>query len=191
MSLRFAAVGRGLRALALGAAALALVACAGRPDLEDYAGAAPPFAPELFFDGDLMAWGVFQDRFGAVRRSFFVEIDGDWDGETLTLDERFTYEDGATERRVWRLRKTGPDSWAGTAEGVVGEATGAVRGDAFTWSYTIDLATPDGPLRVAIEDWIWRIDERVALNRAYVERFGVTIGELIIAFRREEPAADA
>jgi len=130
VSLRFAAVGRGLRALALGAAALALVACAGRPDLEDYAGAAPPFAPELFFDGDLMAWGVFQDRFGAVRRSFFVEIDGDWDGETLTLDERFTYEDGATERRVWRLRKTGPDSWAGTAEGVVGEATGAGRGGA-------------------------------------------------------------
>jgi hypothetical protein len=176
-----------LAALAL----LAAAACAGRPDLADHAGAGPPMVLEAYFDGALTAHGVFQDRFGAIRRKFVVAIDGDWDGETLTLDERFTYEDGATERRIWRLRKTGPDTWAGTAEGVVGEARGAVRGDAFTWSYTIDLATPDGPLRVSIEDWIWRIDERVALNRAYVERFGVVIGELIIAFRREAPAPEA
>jgi hypothetical protein len=174
-----------VRAAAAALALLLLGACAGRPDLADHAGAGPEMVLEEYFDGELTAHGVFQDRFGTVRRKFVVAIDGEWDGETLTLDERFVYEDGTTERRVWRLRKTGETTWAGTAEGVVGEATGEVRGDAFTWSYTIDLATPDGPLRVSIEDWIWRIDEGVALNRAYVERFGIEIGELIIAFRRE------
>ena len=164
---------------------LLLAACAGRPDLADHAGAGPPMALEEYFDGPLTAHGVFQDRFGTVRRKFAVAVEGDWDGETLTLDERFTYEDGSTERRVWRLRKTGPTTWEGTAEGVVGVARGETSGDAFTWAYTIDLATPDGPLRVSIEDWIWRIDDRVALNRAYVERFGVEIGQLLIAFRRE------
>ena len=173
---------RALAALAL----LTLAACSGRPDLADHAVEGPPLVLETYVDGALTAHGVFQDRFGTVRRKFTVDIDGDWDGETLTLDERFVYEDGSTERRVWRLRKTGETTWAGTAEGVVGEATGEVRGDAFTWAYTIDLATPDGPLRVSIEDWIWLIDDRVALNRAYVERFGVGIGDLIITFRRED-----
>jgi hypothetical protein len=177
---------RTLRTLAAAALLTALAACAGRPDLADHADAGPQMVLEEYFDGPLTAEGVFQDRFGAVRRKFVVDIEGDWDGETLTLDERFVYEDGSTERRVWRLRKTGERTWTGTAEGVVGEATGEVRGDAFTWAYTIDLATPDGPLRVSIEDWIWRIDETTALNRAYVERFGVEIGELLIAFRKTE-----
>ncbi|MGF1659741.1 MAG: DUF3833 domain-containing protein [Rubrimonas sp.] len=180
MSLR-----RALRAAAFGAAALALAACAGRPDLADYAEAGPPFAPEVFFDGELTAWGLFQDRFGEVRRSFVVDIDGDWDGETLTLDERFTYEDGSTERRVWSLRKTGPTTWAGSAEGVIGQATGETRGNAFTWAYEIDLPTPDGVLNVSIEDWIWGMDGRVAINRAYVDKFGVEIGQLSIFFLRD------
>ena len=41
------------------------------------------------------AWGQFQDRFGEVRRRFRVEVDGTWDGETLTLVEDFVYNDGA------------------------------------------------------------------------------------------------
>lgn len=173
-----------LLALALAAST---AACAGRPDLADHAVDTPVFAPEVYFDGRLTAWGIFQDLFGDVRRRFVVEIDGDWDGETLTLDERFVYEDGSTERRVWRLRRTGPTTWAGSADGVIGEARGETRGNAFTWAYTIDLATPDGPLRVSIEDWIWGMDDRVAINRAYVDKFGVEIGQLSIFFLRETP----
>ena len=101
--------------------------------------------------------------------------------------EDFTYEDGSTERRVWRLEQTGPETWAGTAEGVVGEATGEERGNAFNWRYTIDLQTPDGPLRVSFDDWLWRMDDQVMINRAYVSKYGVEIGQLSIFFRREEP----
>jgi len=167
--------------------ALPLGACGGTPTLDDFAGATPELELERFLDGKLTAHGIFQDRFGDVRRSFVVDIEGTWDGEVLTLVEDFTYEDGTTERRVWRLTQTGPESWRGTAEGVIGEATGEETGNAFNWRYTIDLPTPDGTLRASFDDWLWQMDDRVMINRAYVTKFGVEIGQLSIFFRREEP----
>ena len=166
-------------------APLLLAACTtGRPDLETQLGG-PKLDLEEYFTGELVAHGQFQDRFGTVRRRFLVAIDGDWDGQTLTLTEDFTYEDGSTEQRIWQLTKTGPDSWTGTAPGVIGVATGEERGDTFNWRYTIDLPIADGEtLRASFDDWMWRLDEDRVLNRAYMSRFGVEIGEVIIFFER-------
>jgi len=179
-----------MRRLARRAAPLALLAlgaCSGTPELADFDGATPELELERFLDGRLSAHGVFQDRFGDLRRSFVVDVEGDWDGETLTLRENFVYEDGSTETRTWELVKTGPESWEGTAEGVVGTATGEENGNAFNWRYTIDLDTPDGTLRASFDDWLWRLDDRVIVNRAYVSKYGVEIGTLSIFFRRETP----
>jgi hypothetical protein len=174
-----------MRHLAVLAAVLLLGACAGRPSIDDPSMGGPDLALEQYFDGTLRAHGQFQDRFGTVRRRFEVAIEGDWDGETLTLVEDFVYEDGETEQRVWTLRKTGPDTWAGTAPGVIGEAAGEVRGDVFNWRYTIDLPVGDGEtFRATFDDWMWRLDEDRLLNRAYMSRFGVGIGEVIIFFER-------
>lgn len=171
------------------AAFLALAACSGKPSLDDPLLSDRQLNLEEFFAGDLVAYGQFQDVFGTVRRRFEVGIAGRWDGETLTLVEDFVYEDGATERRVWRLRKTGPDNWVGQADGVIGVARGEERGDSFNWQYTIDLPVPaaDGTaetIRVTFDDWMWLLSEDRLLNRAYVKRWGVDIGEVIIAFER-------
>jgi len=179
-----------MRRMIAAAMLLVLAACGGRPDLADYAGQGPELELERFLDGRLTAHGVFQDRFGDLRRAFVVDVVGDWDGETLTLTEDFTYEDGSTERRVWRLTQTGPESWTGSAEGVVGVAAGEESGNAFNWRYTIDLKTPDGTLRATFDDWIWRIDDRVMVNRAYVTKWGIEIGTLSIFFRRETPVGE-
>ena len=79
------------------ASALALTACTGKPSLDDPLLSDRELELEEFFDGRLVAQGQFQDIFGTVRRSFVVEIQGDWDGESLRLVEDFVYEDGATE----------------------------------------------------------------------------------------------
>lgn len=175
-------------ALAL-AALILLSACAGRPSLDDAPLSDREFELQEFFDGDLVAHGQFQDVFGTVRRRFEVDIDGTWDGETLRLVEDFTYEDGATERRVWTLRQTGPETWEGTADGVQGVARGQERGDAFNWRYTIDLPIPaaDGTtdtLRASFDDWMWQLTDDRLLNRAYMSRAGVFIGEVIITFEK-------
>jgi hypothetical protein len=174
-----------MRAILILGFTLFLAACGGRPALDD-----PPLGEaqlnlEEFFAGDLVAYGQFQDVLGTVRRRFVVEIDGTWDGETLRLLEDFTYEDGSTEQRIWTLTKTGPDTWQGTAPGVIGIATGEERGDTFNWQYTIDLPIGDGEtLRVSFDDWMWLLSEDRLLNRAYMFRYGVRIGEVIISFEK-------
>jgi hypothetical protein len=165
---------------------LVLAACTGRPSLESPPMGGPDLALEEYFDGQLVAHGQFQDRFGEVRRRFKVDIDGTWDGETLTLVEDFVYEDNSTERRVWTLRKTGEDTWEGTAPGVQGLATGTERGDTFNWGYTIDLPVSGGEtVRVTFDDWMWLLSDDRLLNIAYMERFGVKVGEVVIFFEKE------
>ena len=167
---------------------LGLAAC-GTPSLDDPKLSDRKLDLEEFFDGRLIAYGQFQDLFGTVRRRFEVEVTGDWDGERLRLVEDFVYEDGATEQRIWTLTKTGADTWVGTAPGVIGQATGEERGDTFNWQYTIDLPIPsaDGnveTLRASFDDWMWLLSDDRLLNRAYMRRFGVPIGEVIITFEK-------
>ncbi|MEL6979962.1 MAG: DUF3833 domain-containing protein [Pseudomonadota bacterium] len=182
--LRLGAMARLAAALGL---AILLAACAG-PSFDRNVGGGPDFALERYFDGRIEAWGVFQDRAENVRRTLKVTIDGTWDGETLTLDEDFIYEDGATEKRIWVLRKDGPNRWVGTAEGVVGEAVGIVEGNALNWKYEFDLVRPNGDVvRVDFDDWMYLQDDRVMINRAYVSKFGFEVGQLSLFFVRDEP----
>ncbi|MEM9973572.1 MAG: DUF3833 domain-containing protein [Pseudomonadota bacterium] len=165
-------------------ALLFLAACTGKPSLDDPGLSDRELNLEEFFEGELIAYGQFQDIFGTVRRRFEVTIDGTWDGETLRLVEDFVYEDGSTEQRIWSLRKTGAETWEGTAPGVIGTATGEERGETFNWQYTIDLPVPDGTLRVTFDDWMWLLSEDRLLNRAYMKRFGVDIGDVTIIFEK-------
>lgn len=173
-----------MRVAAVLIAFVLLVACTGKPGPNDVLLSDQELNLEEFFDGRLKAYGQFQDVFGTVRRRFIVDIEGTWDGETLRLIEDFVYEDQSTERRIWSLEKTGPETWKGTAPGVIGVATGEERGDTFNWRYEIDLPVPDGTLRVTFDDWMWLLSETRLLNRAYMKRFGVDIGEVIITFEK-------
>lgn len=164
---------------------LALAACTGRPGPTDPLLSDATLNLEEFFDGPVVAHGQFQDVFGTVRRRFVVEIDSTWDGRQLTLDENFVYEDGSTENRKWTLTKTGPETWQGTAPGVIGLAAGYERGDTFNWKYRIDLPVPDGTLRVDFDDWMWLLSDDRLLNIAYMRRAGVTIGQVTIFFERK------
>lgn len=171
------------------AALTALAACTGKPSFNDPSLSDSKLNLEEFFDGELVAYGQFQDVLGTVRRSFVVNIKGDWDGEALTLQEDFVYEDGSTEQRIWTLTKTGDDTWTGTASGVIGQATGVEQDNRFNWKYEIDLPIPsaDGTtrtMRVTFDDWMWLLSDERLFNRAYVKRYGVDIGEVSISFEK-------
>jgi hypothetical protein len=166
-----------------------LAACTGKPSLQDASLSTRELELEEFFDGRLVAYGQFQDIFGTVRRQFVVDITGDWNGERLRLVEDFTYEDGATEQRIWTLVKTGDETWEGTAPGVIGVAKGVEQGDRFNWTYTIDLPVPaaDGTastMRVTFDDWMWLQSEDRLFNRAYMKRYGVDVGDVSISFEK-------
>jgi len=158
---------------------------------EDFAGAEPRFLIEEYFAGKTRAWGMFQDRFGKLRRQFVVDIDGSWDGETLTLVEDFVYDNGETEQRTWQIRKTGEHSYAGTADGVIGTAEGQSYGNVLNWRYRFALRVGDDSWNVAFDDWMFLQGDGVMINRATVTKFGFELGEVTIAFQKEPQTAAA
>jgi Protein of unknown function (DUF3833) len=167
-----------------------LTGCSGMKP-EDFAGREPRFRIEDYFAGKTRAWGIFQDRFGTLRRQFVVDIDGRWDGETLTLVEDFVYDDGQTEQRTWRIRKTDDHGYEGKADGVIGIAKGESYGNALNWNYRFALKVGDGSWNVTFDDWMFLQDDGVMINRAEVSKFGIQLGEVTIAFRKDHRAAAA
>lgn len=158
--------------------------------MEDFAGREPAFLPEVFFEGRTRAWGIFEDRFGRVRRQFVVDIVGEWDGQTLTLVEDFTYDDGETEQRIWTIRKLADNLYEGRADGVLGVARGERAGNAMNWRYDFDLRLRDRSLRVHFDDWMLLQPGGVMINRATVSKLGFELGQATIFFQRQ-PAADS
>jgi len=168
----------------LAAGALVLLgACAG-PTPADYAAEKPVLDLKRYFDGELVAHGIFTDRSGRVLRRFTVDMTGTWNGKQGTLDERFTYSDGKTERRVWRLTDEGGGRWTGRADDVVGVAEGQSAGNALNWRYTLRLPVDGSVYDVQFDDWMFLMDERVMLNKAEMSKFGIRLGEVTLAFYR-------
>lgn len=162
-----------------------IAGCASTPEPARPAAAAPEsLRLEEYFAGESRAWGVFRDRFGAVRRQFTVDITGDWDGRTLTLDERFQYSDGETERRVWTITPAGPNAYEGRAGDVRGTAEGIVSGSALRWRYDLDLSVNGRVWTVDFDDRMYLQPDGVLINHAVVRKFGVRIGEVLIVFQQ-------
>ena len=162
-------------------AALPLSACV-TPQISEFAGAERQLVLEEYFLGETKAYGVFEDRFKKVRRQFKVDITGTVENNTLTLDERFTYDDGELDRRVWVIDILGKGRYRGTAGDVPGVAEGQVVGNAFNWAYKVDLNVGDDTWNVGFDDWMYLQDDDVLINRAYVTRFGIEIGQVTITF---------
>ena len=146
---------------------------------------------EEYFQGKTYAAGLFQDRFGTVRRQFTVEIDGNFDDGVLTLVEDFVYDDGETEQRIWVLNKLDGNRYEGSADGVVGRASGEASGNAFNWKYTFDLKVGDSTWRVDFDDWMFLQPGGVLINKALISKWGITIGEVTLSFSKPALASAA
>jgi hypothetical protein len=173
-------VKRRLLIAAVGGAAL-LAACAA-PTPADYAAEKPVLDLKQYLSGPLVAHGIFTDRSGKVARRFTVQMTGTWNGNQGELDERFTYSDGQTQRRVWFLTDLGGGRYSGRADDVVGEAQGTAAGNALNWQYTLRLPVDGKVYEVQFDDWMYLIDDRVMLNKAVMSKFGIRLGEVTLSF---------
>ena len=171
------------------ASALALVfglfGCA-EVEVANYAAEKPELDLARYFNGTLDADGMFQDRSGKVVKRFHVVIAASWQGDTGTLDERFTYSDGSTQRRVWTVTRHDAHRYSGRADDVVGEAVGEARGNALRWKYAMALPVDGKVYEVDFDDWMFLMDDRVMLNRSVMSKFGFRLGEVTLSFRRRE-----
>ena len=74
-------------------------------NMKDFENKTPKLNLFEFFKGETVAYGIFEDRFGKLRRQFRVKIKGSVEENTLTLDEKFIYDDGEKATRIWKIKK--------------------------------------------------------------------------------------
>ncbi len=169
---------------------LLLTACS-TPSIDgnQYVDSAPDFRIERFFDGNVRAWGIVQDRTGNVTQRFEADIVGTFENDKLTLDETFSYGFGdGLKKRVWTITRNDNDTYTGSADDIVGPAEGTSYGNAMAWGYQMDLPVGDDTYRVTFEDWMWAFDDETIINRAYIKKFGIVFAEVTI-FMRKSPSA--
>ena len=156
--------------------------CTNKMDIEKFKESKPKFSLENYFEGKTEAWGMFHDRFGNLKRTFKVDITGTLKSDTLTLDEKFLYDDGEKDSRVWTIKILGNNQYSGTASDVVGEAKGISEGNALNWKYKLNLKVGDSTILVDFDDWMFLQDRNILMNRAEVKKWGLNIGVVYITF---------
>lgn len=154
----------------------------------NYTAQTPTLDIAEFFDGQVKAWGIVQNRKGNIVQRFTVDIDGTRDGDSLVLDETFNYSFGeGPATRIWQLKRLSDGEWTGSANDVFSQAAGSEHGNAFNWRYQMDLPRGDSgkTVRVWFDDWIWAMDDETIVNRSYIKKFGITFAEVTIFMRKQ------
>lgn len=169
---------------------ISLSACS-KIEMEQFKNNTPKLDLFSFFEGNTVAYGIFEDRFGNLKRQFRVNISGTIIDDKLTLDEDFLYDDGEKDKRVWKIKKITEEdkiTYEGQAEDIEGTATGSISGNTLNWSYDIYLNIKGSNIKVHFNDWIYKQSENLAINRAYVSKFGINIGSVTLVFLRGQVA---
>ena len=161
-------------------------------DMKEFQNNTPKLDLFEFFAGETIAYGIFEDRFGNLKRQFRVNINGKIDNQILTLDEDFLYDDGEQATRIWKIEKKIDNNqkiiYEGQADDVEGKASGSISGNALNWSYDIYLNIKGSDIKVHFNDWIYKQSKDLAINRAYVSKFGINIGSVTLVFLRGNTA---
>ena len=159
-----------------------LTGCVNNMKPTDFKGQKPRLIIEDYLSGNVKAWGVLQNRSGKITRQFKADLNGKWDGSTLILDEKFDWSDGEKQTRQWTIKKIDANHYEGKASDVVGVAKGFSYGPAFKFEYVLLVPVKGKNIKITFDDWIFKQDERVAINRATMTKFGFKVAELTVMF---------
>ena len=148
----------------------------------DFKDQKPRLIIEEYLSGNVKAWGILQNRSGKVTRQFSADLNGKWDGKQLILDEKFLWNDGEIQNRQWKINKIDEHHYDGTAGDVVGTAKGYSYGPAFKFEYVLLVPVKGKEIKITFDDWIFKQDEKIAINRATMSKFGFKVAELTVKF---------
>ncbi|HYD17175.1 MAG TPA: DUF3833 family protein [Patescibacteria group bacterium] len=150
-----------------------------------YAPTQPKLSPRAFFDGHIRAWGLMQDRGGAILQRFDIDMQGTWQGDSCRLVEKFSFYNGSAKERVWDLRALPDGSFEGRAEDVDGTVPGAVSGAVAHWNYLINVPRGGRLVKLRFDDWLVHMNNGVIINRITIRKFGFRVGEMIIFMQKQ------
>ena len=76
-------------------------------------------------------------------------------------------------------------SYEGTAEDVIGKARGFSYGPIFKFEYVLLVPVKGRNIKITFDDWIFMQDDKVAINRATMTKFGIKVAELTVMFFKD------
>ena len=100
--------------------------------------------------GRLLWRGRVRGLRGLIDRGFVIESEASNEGGALVFREQLTFDDGASERREWRITP-GDDGLRLDADGVAPLAPGRIIGDTLAFDYRIRF----GGITFAYHDRFW------------------------------------
>lgn len=177
-----------MRRSALWLSLLGLFGCS--QSVMDYQAMEPKLNLPEFFQGSSQAFGVMHDWKGQQSLRFTAELCGQWRGLEGDLYEIFTFSDGRIDKRHWRLAQNAAGEVQGTAEDVVGNATGQLAGNTLYWQYVLRIPQQQDYIDVTVKDWLYLVAPDQLINRSTLHKFGFTVGELTLAITRVDVNAD-
>ena len=83
------------------------------------------------------------------------------------------------------IQKLGNGHYNGTANDTVGKAKGMSFGNAFNWTYRMEIPVGADTFEVVFKDWFWAIDQNRLFNRSYIQKFGLNMAEVSIFMERQ------
>jgi hypothetical protein len=158
--------------------------------VDDYQQMTPEFKLASFFKGSSTAYGVMHNWRGQQQLHFSAELCGQWQQDRGDLYEIFQFSDGRIDKRHWQLQVAADGSVSGTAEDVVGKATGKTAGNTLYWEYTLRIPSEGDYIDVKVEDWLYLVTPTQLVNRSTLHKFGLGVGELTLAINQLDANAD-
>ncbi|WP_119968884.1 DUF3833 domain-containing protein [Shewanella japonica] len=165
-------------------AVLSLMSCSSA-SIEDYDKTTPVLDLQQFFAGKLTAAGIVQDFSGTVTRKFTVSMDASWQDNQGIIDERFIYDDGEKQTRIWHITDLGNGQYEGKANDILGIATGEAKGSALRWAYDMNLIVDESEYEVHFDDWMFLVDENTIINKSDIIKFGVTVAQVTLVIQKQ------
>lgn len=162
-----------------------LLSSCARHNIDRYQGNLPPFNPEEFFQGELIASGVLKNRSGEVTRYFTATIEASWQEGIGTLAERFQFDDGEIQYRTWTLTPTSEYQFEATAGDVIGTGSGEVSGNALHLNYVLEITYNGKPLQLNVDDWMWRVSQDTVINQSTLTKWGFVVGSIQLAIQKK------
>lgn len=157
--------------------------------LTDYRNKLPVMDVRHFLNGPMKAFGTIEDFKGTILHHFTADITGVWQGNSGTLTEIFTYEDGKQEQRIWTLTVNSDATITGVAHDIVGVAHGKQLGNALNMHYKLARTINNKVMHFSMDDWLYQVNEHYCINKASMKKFGIVVARLTIGFHKEPHAA--
>jgi hypothetical protein len=150
---------------------------------QDYEDDGPAFDLREHLNGPILCEGVIYGPLGRVSSRFVADFDASWDGDTGVMKERFVYDDGSVQDRVWHLTLDADGGIRAEAPDVVGTGEGRQAGSSVLLRYNIRLPEASGGHVLSTVDWMYLTPNGTIMNRSQFRKFGIKVAELVATMR--------